>query len=204
VDKRTASPRTAPPTSPLPTSEPTGSAPASEAATTTSAPRRPTPDDVALLAVAQSLELTARDVYRAALDAGIAESDVADVFTTLARNHSEYANRLSGILGVDAPQQRDDELFEQLIGSFETDDVEAVAEAGLDLESTLLATHNELISQLTGIDGLTALASFVVVEARHCTVLADVAGRGDDLDAMLTSDAQPLALPSAASGWRHG
>jgi hypothetical protein len=202
VEKRTAAPRTAPPTSPPSASEPVGSPPASDAATTTTAPRRPTADDTALLAFAQSFELTARDLYQAALDGGLAESELAPVFTTLRDNHEEYANRLSAILGVDAPQQRDDALFDELVGGFEGGDVAGVAAAALDLESTAVATHTDLLGRLQGIDGVAALASFVVVEARHGTVLVDVAGNGDDLDAMLTSEAQPLEAPAPASGWR--
>ena len=74
--------------------------------------------------------------------------------------------------------------------------------AGLDLEATAVATHNDLLGRLQGVDGIAAVASFVVVEARHGTVLADVAGNGDDLDALLTSDAEPLEAPAAPSGWR--
>jgi hypothetical protein len=155
-----------------------------------------------VLGFAQSFELTARDLYQAALDAGLAAGDLADVFTTLRDNHDEYANRLSGILGVDAPQRRDDALFDERAASFETGDAAAVATTGLNLEATAVATHTDLIGRLEGIDGIAAVASFVVVEARHCTVLADVAGNGDDLDALLSSDAEALELPAATSAWR--
>jgi Ferritin-like domain len=198
VENRTASPRTAPPTSPPATSEPADSAPGSEAATTTTAPKRPTGDDVELLAFAQSFELTARDLYQAALDADLANSDLADVFRTLRENHAEYANRLSGILGVDAASGRNDELYDQLVSEFESNDPAAVATAGEDLESTAVATHNELIGRLAGLDGIAAIASIAVVEARQGTVLADIAGNGDDLDAMLTADAEALELPAGA------
>jgi hypothetical protein len=198
VEKRTASPRTAPPSSPPATADPAEGAPGGDAATTTAAPLRPTDADIELLGFAQSFELTARDLYQGALDADLARSDLADVFRTLRDNHAEYANRLSGILGVDAPQQRDDELYEQLSGDFASNDAAAVAAAGLELESTAVATHTELIGRLAGIDGIAAIASIVVVEARHGTVLADVAGNGDDLDAMLTSDAEPLEMPAGA------
>jgi hypothetical protein len=174
----------------------------SDVATTTTAPPRPTSDDIRLLGFAQSFELTARDLYQAALDGGLADGDLSGVFTTLRDNHGEYANRLSGILGVDAPQQRDDALFDELVGGFEGGDAAAVASAGLDLEATAVATHNDLLGQLQGIDGIVAVASFVVVEARHGTVLADVGGNGDDLDALLISDAQPLEPPAAPAGWR--
>ena len=203
MEIRTAAPRTVPPTSSPPSaSEPADSVPTSDAATTTSAPLRPTSDDIGLLGFAQSFELSARDLYQAALDGGLADGDLAGVFTTLRDNHEEYANRLSGILGVDAPQHRDDALFDELVGGFEGGEAAAVANAGLDLEATIAATHNDLLGRLQGIDAIAAIASFVVVEARHAAVLVDVAGNGDDLDALLTSDAQPLEAPSAPSGWR--
>jgi hypothetical protein len=197
VEKRTAAPRTAPPTSP-PTSAPVDSAPA---ATEAAIPSRPTGADVELLGFAQSFELTARDLYQAALDGGLADGDLADVFTTLRDNHGEYANRLSGILGVDAQQQRDDALFDELVADFEGGDAAAVATAGRELEATAVATHTDLIGQLEGIDGIAAVASFVVVEARHGAILGDVAGDGDDLDAMLRDDAEPLEAPPA-NAWR--
>jgi hypothetical protein len=166
--------------------------------TTTTAPKRPTAEDVELLAFAQSFELTARDLYRTALDADLASSDLADVFRTLHDNHGEYANRLSAILGVDAARERDDDLYDQLVSGFESSDPAEVAAAAEVLESTAVATHNELIGRLAGIDGIAAIASIAVIEARHGAVLADIAGNGDDLDAMLTSDAEPLELPADA------
>jgi Ferritin-like domain len=197
VEKRTAAPRTAPPTSP-PASAPVDSAPVT---TEEEAPLRPTDADIELLGFAQSFELTARDLYQAALDGGLADGDLADVFTALRDNHGEYANRLSGILGVDAQQQRDDALFDELVGSFEGGDLTAVATAGRELEATAVATHSDLIGRLEGIDGIAAVASIVVVEARQGAVLADVAGDGDDLDAILRDEAEPLEVP-AANGWR--
>ena len=155
--------------------------------TPTAAPRTvpPTGDDIALLGFAQSFELTARDLYQAALDGGLADHDLSEVFTTLRNNHEEYANRLLGILGVDAPQHRDDALFDELVGGFEGGDAAAVATAGRELEATAVATHAELLGQLTDVDAIAAIASIVIVEARHGTVLTDIAGDGDDLDAML-------------------
>jgi hypothetical protein len=164
---------------------------------------RPTEEDISLLGFAQSFELTASDLYQVALDGGLADDDdLAPVFATLRDNHEEYANRLSGILGVDAPQTRDDALFDDLSDAFDGGDVAAVASAGLDLETTAVATHTDLIGRLVGTDGISAIASFIIVEARHATVLADIAGGGDDLDALLTSDAEPLSVPTTASGWR--
>ena len=61
-----------------------------------------------------------------------------------------------------------------------------------DLESTAVATHTELLGQLEGIDGAETVASILIVEARMRTVLADLAGHGDDLDALFVDDAEPL------------
>jgi hypothetical protein len=216
VDNPTAAPRSAPPASepdgsapadmetggsePGPimpgTSEPTGSEPA--ATTTTVPPSRPTPDDVALLGFAQSFELTARDLYQAALDGGSAGS-FADVFETLMENHEEYANVMAGIIGVDAPQRRDDAIYEQFFAGFNARLPEAVAQAAYELESAAVATHTDLIGQLVGVDGAATLAALLVVESRHCTVLAHLAGNGDDMAALLENTASPLA-PATAGG----
>lgn len=168
----------------------TGSEPA---AATTLPPSRPTPDDVPLLAFAQSFELTARDLYQSAIDGGSAGS-FADVFTTLAENHEEYGNVIAGILGTDAPQRRDDAIFEQYQAGFGARLPEAVARAGYEFESTAVATHTDLIGQLVGIDGASTLAALLVVESRHCTVLAHLAGQGDDMAALLENSASPLPV----------
>lgn len=197
VDNPAAVPRSAPPTSEPASSEPAASEPA--ATTTTAPPGRPTADDVALLAFAQSFELTARDLYQAAIDAG-APGSYSDVFVTLMENHEEYGNVLAGIIGSDAPQRRDDAIFDQFVAGFDSNDTTAVAEAGYDLESTAVATHTELLGQLAGIDGATALAAMLVVESRHCTVLATIAGLGDDMDALIDNAAEALPIPAAAEG----
>ena len=177
------------------TSEPTEM---TEAAvpTTTAAPSRPTSDDVELLAFAQSFELTARDLYQSAIDGGSVGAH-AEVFTTIMENHEEYGNVIAGILGVDAPQRRDDAIYEQFLAGFNARLPESVAQAGYDLESTAVATHTDLIGQLVGVDGATTLAALLVVESRHCTVLAHLAGKGDDMAALLENTADPLAVGAA-------
>ena len=177
------------------TSEPSGSQPA--ATTTTEPPSRPTPEDVALLAFAQSFELTARDLYQAAIDGGAA-AGFADVFSALMENHEEYGNVIAGIIGVEAPQRRDDAIYDQFFAGFNARLPEAVAQAGYELESTAVATHTDLIGQLVGLDGASTLAALLVVESRHCTVLAHLAGNGDDMAALLENTASPLQTSSAA------
>ena len=206
MDNPTAAPRSVPPST-----EPDASAPADTstdtsadtssgsepaAATTTLPPSRPTAEDVSLLAFAQSFELTARDLYQSAIDGGSAGS-FADVFATLAENHEEYGNVIAGIIGVDAPQRRDDAIYDQFFAGFNARLPEAVAQAGYELESTAVATHTDLIGQLAGLDGATTLAALLVVESRHCTVLAHLAGQGDDMAALLENTASPLPTATA-------
>lgn len=201
MDHRNAAPRSAPPSS-VPdegstaASAPTGSeaSPGTEAATTTTAPARPTDADAELLAFAQRLELTARDLYDVSLRAGANQGDLANLFVTLRENHEEYATSISALLGVRAPQHRDDDLFAEHEDDFKTDDPSAVA---YDLESTLLATHLDLVFRFESIAATTTTSGLLLVIARHCTVLADAAGNGDDLDALLVNSASALA-PSAS------
>ena len=56
----------------------------------------------------------------------------------------------------------------------------------------------ELLARLENIDGAKLVASMLAMEARHCVVLADMSGRGDDLDVLLVNTADPL-LPEELS-----
>ena len=164
----------------------------------TEPPGRPTDADTALLARAQQVELTARDLYDVAIEEGAA-GDEDRVLLAARANHQAAADSLSALIGTAAPQTADAELFEQFADRFRTSDITAVATAGYELESTLVATHTELIGQLEGIDGAKTIAAVLVMEARMCTVLADLAGEGDDLTALFDNNASALAV-SASEG----
>ena len=166
------------------------------ATTTTAAPLRPSEEDIPRLQFAHAAELAARDLYQAALDAGAEE----EVLPVMRANHQAYADVIKGILGPAGDQVADEGVFREFRADFETDDVTAVATAGHELESALVATHIELIGELTGLDGAHMLASILTVEARQATVLADVAGHGDDLDVLFADDAQPLSASTSIGG----
>ena len=68
------------------------------------APPGPTAADAELLGAAQAVELAARDLYRAAIDAGADD----DVYVGIRDNHQAYADVLSGLLGRAAPGRRDE------------------------------------------------------------------------------------------------
>jgi hypothetical protein len=150
--------------------------------------------DEQLLIAMESIELAARDLYRAAVDAG-AEGDV---YIALGDNHAAYVDLLAGLLGRTAMGLRDDAFYEEQLSAFERTGTE-LAEAAYELESTLVVTYVDLLGQLEGVDGARGAASILMVEARHCAVLADVAGV-DDFTALFDNDAQPIDVAAKASG----
>lgn len=140
-----------------------------------------------LLEHAMRLELTARDLYDAAADSGGA----VEIAGAMREQHEAYAQRLSAMIGVSARGRLDD-VYDALEPDFATGDDTAVATAAYDLESVAVATHTELAGLVDSAGAAALVASILVVEARHCAVLADASGRGDDLDAVLVNDADPL------------
>jgi hypothetical protein len=61
----------------------------------------------------------------------------------------------------------------------------AVAEAGIQIEEALVSNHLQVLGSFEGTDPVELATAILVVEGRHATVLTDVAGRGDDLAALL-------------------
>lgn len=162
---------------------------------TTEPPERPTDGDVTLLAFAQQVELTARDLYQTALDEGAA-GDEDRVLQTCQANHQAAADSLSALLGTAAPGTADDLLYEQWVDRFASSDLQAVAMAGYELENTLVVSHTELVGALEGLEGATTIAAVLIMQARMCTVLADLSGQGDDFAALFDNTATALTPPS--------
>ena len=84
--------------------------------------------DLAMLAFAQSLELTARDLYAAAGEAGADDP----LFGVLADQHEAFAQGIAAFTGVSA-DTRDDGLYDELEPTFAAADRTAIATAGYDL-----------------------------------------------------------------------
>ena len=164
---------------------------AAPATTTTLPPKRPTEGDVTLLNFAEGVELAARDLYKAAIDAGTKD----DLVTMLEANHRGYGDVLRGLLGTESRPERN-AAYDQLVDRFKVSDVKALAAVGYDLESTLAATHVALLGKLEGTDGARAIASILIVEARQAAVLADASGKGADFDALFNDTATALTPPS--------
>ena len=175
-----------------------GTAPTDSAAatTTTSAPpKRPTDDDVSLLGFAQSVEIAAFRLYEQALaNDGFDDNDRA-VLATIHDAHQAYASSLSGFLGRQAPNEVNP-VYDDVKSSF-TGDRSSVLDAAYQLESTAVATHTDILKQLQGTDGAGLLASILIVEARHGTVIAYLNG-STDLDELLVDPEADALTPADA------
>jgi Ferritin-like domain len=171
-----------------PNSGPTDTTPAT---TTTAPPKRPTNDDVVLLGFAQSVELAARNLYDVALGTGEFDADTRAVLATLRESHDAYAAALSGTLGREAPQEVNP-IFDELQAAF-GGDTKSVLAAAYAFESTAVATHTDILGELQGTDGASLIASILIVEARHGTVLAYLNGATDLNDLLVNTEADALA-----------
>jgi hypothetical protein len=146
-------------------------------------------EDRELMKLAMALELTARDLYDAAAAAG---AD-ATVTRAMREQHESYAQALAGASGGSA-NRRNEAVYNQFRGGFARSSTRSMASAAYDLESVAVATHTELLGLLAEASSARLIASIISVEARHCAVLADLAGLGDNLDALLVNSADPISF----------
>ena len=158
------------------------------------APTSPTDGDKELLFEALRLELSAAALYRAALDAGLADA-AGEVATVFAANHTAYADKIAGTSGFSA-DTRNEEVYEANEPAFATSNVEAFAEAANSLENTAAATHTELLADYESVNARKLTASILVVEARMATVLSNLGGLSSSLTELFEPEAEPLELIS--------
>lgn len=146
-------------------------------------------DDRELMKLAMALELTARDLYDVAAAAG-ADATVA---RAMREQHESYAQALAGVSGASA-NTHIEAVFAQFQRRFASSDTAAVARVAYELESAAVATHTELLGLLSEASSARLIASIISVEARHCAVLANLSGQGDDLDALIVNSADPISF----------
>ena len=164
---------------------------ATTAPTTAAPPRRPTDADIGVLGATQLIELTARALYDAAIAAGEWSDTEATAITTIREAHEAAAQALAGLLGGDAPGEMSQSLYDSLVNSFEGSIDDRLA-AAYSLESSLVAGHSAALGQLQGIDGAALIAAIQSAEARHGTVLADLAGQTVVSTLLVLDEAAPL------------
>jgi len=141
-------------------------------------------EDRASAAFAIGIELSARDLYQAAIDAG-AEGTAWGIF---ADSHSSYAERIAGLTGISANTPAP-AVFAEREADFTSD---RPANAAFNLENSLIATHLDLLAQVTDVDIADALASILAMESQHAAYLAERSGHGDNFDALFNNDAEPI------------
>jgi hypothetical protein len=156
----------------------------------------PSTADVALLAFANAAEWAARDLFAvaAALPAFSAEEQA--VLVGFHDHHRAAAQALGGLIGADAPNVREDAVYNAFRSRLSGSDKGAILDALRELENTLVATHTSLVGTLDGTAGSSLVASIITIQARHAASLALLAGRS--LDDALVNEAVALA-PGATS-----
>jgi hypothetical protein len=171
-----------------------GTSDTTAATTTTAPPKRPSDADVSLLGFAQTVEIAAFRLYEAALATDDFSEDEQAVIATFHDAHQAYAQSLSGFLGRDAPQVLNP-IYDEMLDAFSGDRA-SVLEAAYSLESAAVATHTDILGQLQGTDGAALIASILIVEAAHGTVLANIDGE-TDLDILFVKTEADALTPPA-------
>ena len=138
--------------------------------------------DEELASFAISLELTARDLY----DAAIAAGSSGEAWSVMREQHEAYATRLAGLAGMPA-SVRDEDVFASLEADFATADPVAAAQ---NLENVAAATHIGLLDASDDVTFAEIAAAIAAMESRHSTLLGLIAGESGD--ALFTNPATPL------------
>ena len=165
--------------------------------TTTTPPRKPDAADIAVLGFLQTIELTVRDLYDIALGAQVFTDLTQEDIATIRQAHNNYQQSISGLIGRQAPNHRSDALYKAWQGKFKGD-AATIAKAYASLENAAVATHVDGLSKLLSTDAAALIASILVVEARHATLLHQIAGQKNLADqladdgAAISSDTYPV------------
>lgn len=138
--------------------------------------------DTELAAFAIALELAARDLYDAAIEAGSTDA----LWGVLREQHEAYATRISGLAGLSADTRADD-VFDSLVDSFSAADP---LDAAQELENVAAATHIGLLTRIEDTGFAEIAAAIAAMESRHSTVLGLEAGASGD--ALFTNPATPV------------
>lgn len=166
---------------------------ATDATTTTSGPPEPTPDDIAILRTATSIENLAVEVYTRAIDGGLLTTPAVLAAAKLFKEqHEDHAELLRG-----ATANADGEPFagpnpvvlQQLTPAIQALRGERdVVQLVYDLEQRLAATYQSNAGKFTATRFNESVMSIAGVEARHAAILGAVIGQPIAPKAFATSD----------------
>ena len=161
-------------------------------------PSGPTAADVELLGAVQAVELTARDLYQAAIDAGADD----DVYVRHPRQPPGLRRRAVRADRTRGPGSlRNEALYEEQVGASRHERRASWRRRPTTSSRRSSPPTPTLLGELEGVDGAQADRldrSWSRPATR--TVLADLAGNGDDLDALFDNTAEPLDLARRRAG----
>ena len=146
----------------------------------------PSSADVPLLAFGNAAELAARDLYAVAAGLAAFSDEEKAVLVGFHDHHRAAAQALAGIVGSDAPNVREDAVYNAFRSRLDGSDKGAIFDALRELENTLVATHTSVVGALDAIGAAALVASIITTQARHAAVLALVADRALN-DALVNS-----------------
>lgn len=147
--------------------------------------------DATLLAVAQALELAARDIYASALSRGSKTGDELALIELIYGHHVDYEQALNGVLSKKAVTTRDEVVFTKFSAMLA--DTNKTWSTLLELENMAISTHIALIEKIESAKRAALLGSIVMVEARHAAMLASLIS--NNLSLALDNSTQALGMP---------
>ncbi|GBL20158.1 hypothetical protein EMGBS4_02180 [Acidimicrobiaceae bacterium] len=126
--------------------------------------------DTKLLAFAQTLELTTRDVYVNVVGRKSLGDDERALLEQFHAHHVAYEQTLNGLLSKNAANKRDEVIYESFVAKLS--EAQNIWSALLEIENTMIASHNKAIETIESAKVAALLASMITVEARHAAILA--------------------------------
>jgi len=128
------------------------------------------PSDIKLLAFAQTLELTTRDIYAAVLTRKSLSDDESGLLEQFHAHHVAYEQTLNGLLSKNALNKRDEAIYESF--NAKLSEVQNIWVALLEIENIMIASHTKAIETIESAKVAALVASIITVEARHAAILA--------------------------------
>jgi len=126
--------------------------------------------DTKLLGFAQTLELTARDLYQFVVGRKSLSEDERQILTQFHSHHVAYEQTLNGLLGKNSVSKRNDSLYTGFLQKLS--ETPNVWTALLQIENALVTTHTKSIESIESAKVSALIASIVTIEARHAAILA--------------------------------
>ena len=128
------------------------------------------PSDTKLLAFAQTLELTTRDIYAVVLTRKSLSDDESALLEQFHSHHVAYEQALNGLLSKNAANKRDEAIYASF--SAKVSEAQNIWVALLEIENIMIASHTKAIETIESAKIAALIASIITVEARHAAILA--------------------------------